>query len=71
MTAAKHCDRDPGKTCSSSEVRRQAVLRAEQLVDCDQARKGAPLHTASRIIHGTRMPAACAASALMPAARIS
>ena len=41
MTAAKHCDRDPGKTCSGSEVRRQAVLRAEQLVDCDQARKGA------------------------------
>ena len=31
--------------------------------------KAPPLHTASRIIHGTRMSAACAVSGLMPAAR--
>src|SRR5262249_60420202 len=40
MPASQQGDRDPGEPRSGGRVRRQPMLRAEQLVDGDQSGKG-------------------------------
>ena len=71
MTAAKQGYAIPAKPAPAVRSAVKRCCAPNSSLIAIRPAKAPPLQTASRMIRGTRMPAACAASALRPAARIS